>query len=125
MPNETTTILLTLLAATPGAREAILSQSRDFWDVPPAEGELSQLYDDALTLLDRLIEEVSEDWGVPMFIGSYGDEGYPPWSEAIKMAYWTYDEKFAFLAVRHADHEFPVSVEAGALTRAEADALGE
>jgi predicted enzyme related to lactoylglutathione lyase len=53
------------------------------------------------------------EWGAPEKTGAYREDGYPPWSETITLAYWEHSEHYAFVAFCHPDHDTPLVLEAG------------
>lgn len=114
VPRDPAAALDRLVRNAPGAEPEVWESAG-----PPEEGAP----DDALDFLFRrlrsemeeLVGAVREEWGDPAFQGTVEEPNFPPWSEALVLAYWKRGDAVTYLAVNHEDPGRPVTLEAGAL----------
>jgi hypothetical protein len=100
-------VLHTLLAAGEN-QEHVLEESRDFWDDDWDYEEMDEIFDGLVLKWEKLVSEITSAWGPPLQAGS-ADEVDFPWSVlGDRIAVWSRDDRFAYVAVRHEDKELPM-----------------
>lgn len=105
-------VFLELLKADE-SRALDLDRSRSFAEMPAEEGELDLLFEDLLETLGNHRVRLEEAWGNPNFAGTPADDDFPEWSEALALAYWTHEDRWAYLALHHHDEDQPLLLQAG------------
>lgn len=123
MADDPVAVLVDLLDRVPAVEPVVLES------LGPPEGDGDE--DDVLDFLFRRLEaiyrdavdEVTARWGVPSFDGTVAEDDFPPWADALVAAVWRRGEAVAFLALRHAEEDGPLTLEAVALTKDEVEGM--
>ncbi|MDH3403005.1 MAG: hypothetical protein OEP45_05260 [Acidobacteriota bacterium] len=121
--EDLTSVLERLLAASPGADAFHLRLVDDFSHRAVGPEETDAIFASFLADFEDAVARVGADWGAPTFRGGVDRDDFPPWSEALVLAYWQRGDAVAFLSLRHDDEGEPMFLEVGALTDDEAATL--
>lgn len=76
--------------------------------------EVNLIKDEFFAEYEKIISEVSEIWGDPIFNGEKGTKGFPEWCEAEWLAHWLKGSIISYVALRQDDKEYPFVLLMGA-----------